>query len=125
LSGKIVGEWQEGSLNDGGELIELLARDGTSIAAFTFGDNDPWPGRADGKGSTLEYIGASTLDVDTVMAQSGARRRNSMGRQESPVSDRTTPSRSMSCSVIPHCHLSIPSNCGTTPTRRSISVAGI
>ncbi len=63
-SAKIVGEWIEGSLDDNGELIELRARDNTLIQAFTYNDAGLWPGRADGKGSTLEYSGVTFADVD-------------------------------------------------------------
>ena len=62
-SAKIVGEWQDGSLDDTGELIQLVARDGTAIQTFTYNDGGDWPGRADGKGSTLEYVGATYLDA--------------------------------------------------------------
>jgi hypothetical protein len=55
LSARIVGQWEDGALDDSGEAIELLARDGTGIQSFAYGDASPWPGRADGKGSTLEY----------------------------------------------------------------------
>ncbi len=54
---RIVGEWKEGSLSDGGEEIRLLARNGAVLLAFTYGDSGDWPGRADGKGATLEYEG--------------------------------------------------------------------
>ena len=63
-SAKIVGEWQEGSLDDNGELIELRARDNTLIQTFTYNDSGTWPGRADGKGSTLEYAGLTFADAD-------------------------------------------------------------
>ena len=36
---KIVGEWSDGSLNDGGETIQLQARDGSAIQSFVFGDS--------------------------------------------------------------------------------------
>jgi hypothetical protein len=63
-SAKIVGEWIDGSLDDSGERIVLTARDGTPIQDFTYGDGDSWPGRADGKGSTLEYSGATFTNAD-------------------------------------------------------------
>ncbi|HEX8310391.1 MAG TPA: lamin tail domain-containing protein, partial [Chthoniobacteraceae bacterium] len=56
---RIVGEWSTGSLGNGGEQIRLLARDSSVIQDFTFSDAGAWPGRADGKGATLEYVGAS------------------------------------------------------------------
>jgi len=57
LSSRIAGQWEDGALDDSGEAIELIARDGSSIQAFAYDDIAPWPGRADGKGSTLEYAG--------------------------------------------------------------------
>jgi hypothetical protein len=47
-----------GSLNDGGELLRLRLKgwDGTVIREFAYNDTGPWPGRADGKGATLELI---------------------------------------------------------------------
>jgi hypothetical protein len=35
-----------------------VARDGSVIHDFTYGDSGEWPGRADGKGASLEYVGA-------------------------------------------------------------------
>ncbi|HET6406457.1 MAG TPA: CotH kinase family protein, partial [Chthoniobacteraceae bacterium] len=61
---KIIGEWTEGSLDDSGEAIQLNARDGSVILAFTYDDSGDWPGRADGKGSTLEYKGLTFSGSD-------------------------------------------------------------
>ena len=63
-SSRIVGEWGEGSLDNGGEHIVLLARNGTTIQDFTYSDGDDWPSRADGKGSTLEYRGTTFSNAD-------------------------------------------------------------
>ena len=63
-SGRIVGEWGEGSIDNGGEHVVITARDGTPIQDFTFADSGDWPGRADGKGSTLEYAGATFTNTD-------------------------------------------------------------
>ncbi|MGV3531577.1 MAG: lamin tail domain-containing protein, partial [Chthoniobacteraceae bacterium] len=54
---RIVGEWKEGTLSDNGEQIRLLSRDGATILDFTYDDGGDWPGRADGKGASLEYTG--------------------------------------------------------------------
>ena len=61
---KIVGEYLSGSLSDSGEEVRLLARDGTNVAVFTYSDGSSWPGRADGKGSTLEYKGTAYASAD-------------------------------------------------------------
>ena len=63
-SAKIVGEWTDGSLDDSGETIQLLARDGSTIQTFAYNDSGDWPGRADGKGSTLEYKGLTFSPPD-------------------------------------------------------------
>jgi hypothetical protein len=63
-SSKIIGEWTDGSLDDSGETIQLLARDGTTIQTFIYNDSGDWPGRCDGKGSTLEYKGITFSNAD-------------------------------------------------------------
>lgn len=63
---KIIGEWIDGSLDDSGETIQLTARDGSTIQTYAYNDGGDWPGRADGKGSTLEYKGSTFADVDFV-----------------------------------------------------------
>lgn len=57
FAGRIVGEWKTGSLSNSGEEIQLFARDGSLLLSFTYSDSGDWPGRADGKGATLEYAG--------------------------------------------------------------------
>ncbi|MGI8602786.1 MAG: lamin tail domain-containing protein [Verrucomicrobiales bacterium] len=64
LNSIIVGEWRDGNLSDGGEEIRLLARDGSSVHAFTFSDGAGWPDRADGEGGALEYTGAAYTNAD-------------------------------------------------------------
>jgi CotH kinase protein/Lamin Tail Domain/Chitobiase/beta-hexosaminidase C-terminal domain len=61
---RIIGEWTEGSLDDNGETIQLVARDGSTIQTFAYDDSGDWPGRADGKGSTLEYKGLTFSNAD-------------------------------------------------------------
>ena len=43
-----------GSLDDGGESIELVNADGAIVDALTYDDRLPWPEDADGKGASLE-----------------------------------------------------------------------
>jgi hypothetical protein len=45
-----------GKLSDKGELVVLAAAAGDTIQAFTYDNSGQWPGRADGKGSSLEII---------------------------------------------------------------------
>ena len=54
----IVGEFS-GSLDNGGERIKLDDANGSTIVDFSYGDNDPWPERADGAGGTLVAIDPS------------------------------------------------------------------
>ena len=51
----IAGEY-EGSLRNSGETLELVGSSGVQIRKFSYGDSGSWPGRADGKGSSLEII---------------------------------------------------------------------
>ncbi len=82
LSSRIVGEWGEGSLDNNGEAIRILARDGTEIQNFIYSDAGAWPGRADGKGSTLEYAGTTYSNADYT---DGANWRASSEIQGSPA----------------------------------------
>jgi hypothetical protein len=61
---KIVGEWKEGALSNGGESIQITARDGSPIQTFSYSDTGLWPFRADGLGSTLEYKGTAFTSTD-------------------------------------------------------------
>jgi hypothetical protein len=45
-----------GKLSDTGEMIKLDDASGSTIQEFRYGDDGKWPGRADGKGATLEAI---------------------------------------------------------------------
>ena len=45
-----------GSLNNGGETLSLLDRDGRIIESVTYSDQDGWPVAADGLGRSLERI---------------------------------------------------------------------
>src|SRR5262249_41512521 len=44
------------SLDNAGERIRLVDPFGNVLQDFTYGDDDPWPGRADGNGSSMEII---------------------------------------------------------------------
>ncbi len=61
---RIASEWTEGSLDNAGETIQIVARDGSPIQTFTYDDEGAWPGRSDGKGSALEYRGTTFADAD-------------------------------------------------------------
>lgn len=51
----MAGEF-EGSLNNSGELIRLLDRQGVVIHEVAYDDAPPWPAEADGAGYSLELI---------------------------------------------------------------------
>ncbi|TWT85199.1 Inner spore coat protein H [Posidoniimonas polymericola] len=59
-SPRVLGQYA-GNLSDGGEAIELVAANGSPIAAFTYGDSNDlnWPAAADGAGPSLEPIDAT------------------------------------------------------------------
>ncbi len=48
-----------GGLSNGGELLTLLDAQGEVIEQFEYDDSGAWPGRSDGKGSTLERTNPS------------------------------------------------------------------
>ncbi|WP_367873240.1 lamin tail domain-containing protein [Luteolibacter sp. Populi] len=64
---RIAGAWSgDGSLDNGGDSVILLERNGNLIAEFAYGDDegDGWPARADGEGSAIEFIGVGTPFYD-------------------------------------------------------------
>jgi CotH kinase protein/Lamin Tail Domain/Chitobiase/beta-hexosaminidase C-terminal domain len=64
LNAKIAGEWIQGNMDDSGEELRLLARDGSTVASFRYNDAAGWPDRADGDGGALEYTGAAYATAD-------------------------------------------------------------
>lgn len=58
------GQWTGGRLSDGGETLTLVDAAGETIQQFAYNDQGNWPGRADGSGSTLEWIGDSSDPSD-------------------------------------------------------------
>ena len=55
----VVGEF-EGNLKNGGELLLLVDMDGNTLSRVDYNDGGSWPGRADGKGSSLEVVNPSS-----------------------------------------------------------------
>ncbi|MBN2474882.1 MAG: lamin tail domain-containing protein [Pirellulales bacterium] len=51
-----VGGEYVGSLLNSGERITLTGASGQRVLSFSYGDDQPWPERADGDGSSLELI---------------------------------------------------------------------
>jgi hypothetical protein len=63
VSHLIAGEWNDGELSDSGEKLTLLSREGALIRQTRYKDSGPWPGRADGRGSSLEFAGPDWTDA--------------------------------------------------------------
>ena len=103
-SSQIAGEWVEGSLDDNGETIALIARDGTAIQTFAYNDEGAWPGRADGKGASLEYAGTLFADADFNSAENW---RSSLEVHGSPGTIGSMPERSIVINEI-LTHTSLP-----------------
>ncbi len=61
---RIVAEWGDGALDNGGPAVQLLARNGAPIADFRVRDGGSWPGRADGRGATLEFTATAHTTVE-------------------------------------------------------------
>ncbi len=55
----VLGQF-DGNLNNNGEDIDLISGTGEILSSVRYGDNDPWPVRADGVGATLELIDPKT-----------------------------------------------------------------
>ena len=55
-SPQVAGSY-DGRLNNAGEIVTLLVQAGGEVLrTFTYGTSGPWPGRADGGGSSLELL---------------------------------------------------------------------
>ena len=52
----ILGEFDDGSLNNGGETLRLQDAVGRVVIETSYGDSALWPARADGVGGTLQLI---------------------------------------------------------------------
>lgn len=62
---RIVATWPGyRALDNGGGTILVLDRDGATIADVAYEEDKNWPTRADGRGSALEYIGATGSPED-------------------------------------------------------------
>jgi hypothetical protein len=70
-----------GKLDNGGERLTLVDRDGRQILSFTYGDGGRWPGRPDGFGSSLELVDPSASLDDPDNWRSSAEYNGSPGRE--------------------------------------------
>ncbi|OHB66209.1 MAG: hypothetical protein A2V70_12265, partial [Planctomycetes bacterium RBG_13_63_9] len=56
----VAGAWK-GELDNKGEQLTVLGRDGSTLLDFAYDDGGDWPGRADGNGSSLELQDPSAV----------------------------------------------------------------
>jgi len=54
----------KGELSNDGERLTLVGRDGSTLLDFTYNDAAGWPGRADGKGASLELVEPADVPLD-------------------------------------------------------------
>ena len=60
----VIGQFESGSLRDGGEEIAIADRDGDLLVELEYDDTGTWPQRADGVGGTLELIAPESTPGD-------------------------------------------------------------
>lgn len=84
---RVAGAWS-GSLANAGEEIRVVDAAGATVSAFTWDDEGAWPGRADGRGSSLELVDPSavplTLEAKNVYLADPGRWRSSSEFHGSP-----------------------------------------
>ena len=61
---RVLGEFADGSLNNGGERIVLNDVSGNPILDFEYADNALWPQTADGRGATLQLVNELSTPAD-------------------------------------------------------------
>ncbi len=62
---RILGQWTDRNLSNGGELITLADPIGSVLASFEYDDAAPWPTAADGNGFTLSLINPAAVTLDS------------------------------------------------------------
>ena len=60
---RIAGEFT-GTLNNAGEDIDLIDGTGQIVFSVNYGQDDPWPERADGAGATLELVNPNNTPAE-------------------------------------------------------------
>ena len=78
----VAGQFAVGELSDDGELIELRDASQRIIQAIPYGSEDPWPQRANGRGSSLEVIDPRGQTDDPANWQSSRRFGGSPGETD-------------------------------------------
>jgi hypothetical protein len=125
----VLGQY-DGRLSNGGERLRLVDRFDRVVLDFEYGDGGAWPGRADGKGASLELDDPAGMPLDAVERAAYLETPgnwHSSTAYERPVRPRWRPwaSSSTRSSPTPTCPRWTPSSCTTRPTRRSTWAAGI
>ncbi len=75
----------EGRLGNGGETVTLRTATGQLIERLTYGDDAPWPERADGNGSSLELIDLAGARNDPANYRRSAEFGGSPGQPSGPA----------------------------------------
>ena len=76
----IAGQFADGKLSNSGETLRLEDAAGAALVELTYEDSDPWPGRADGKGATLELVDSEGDPNDAASWRSSSEFGGSPGR---------------------------------------------
>ena len=66
---RVAGAWT-GSLNNGGETISLHHPTDLPMFDVSYADNGLWPGRPDGRGSSLELIDPAAVPINSAASRS-------------------------------------------------------
>lgn len=82
--GVTVSGWFGGSLNNGGERLELLDQAGQVVTSVEYSDSEKWPRTADGGGASLENIRPESDPDNPANWQAGSAG-GSPGRVNSPA----------------------------------------
>ncbi len=77
----VAGTWSGGLANDG-ENIRLLDREGNPIQNFTYRDSGAWPGRADGRGASLQRTNPNVSPDDSAHWAASCLYHGSPGRDD-------------------------------------------
>ena len=105
----VLGEFADGSLNNGGETLRLEDAAGRVVFEMTYADSALWPARADGSGGTLQLVDPDQTPVDQYSKSyrwRGSTGDGRLARYRRPARD--SRSSSMKCSATPIHRLPIP-----------------